>query len=763
MTADTTKTIEVEDIPAEIMDRLLLRARNEVEEGKEQAIRLTEPYPFTYAQVKAVSRLLTLDVDRPVLVLPQFEEMAEHPLINNGAYAGRYCIFDAQVVLNRAEGGKETIFDLVAAYDCHEKDPDPPHDKQHDHWNLLFPGELLTRGYKKPDLGFRYGRQHYAIQSKNLHIQAFSDKVLELGQVYRVGGLVWSAEDKKNTRAIAFHDEYMLIDWAVPLRNLLKIDDAFFAKFKGLSHDEIRNSVVFPFENSVSDYMELPFLAVFYIKSNTIPLNITFIGPPGCTKSGFLERLSAISGDPYMDAGNTTIKGLLPSFSPKNQSPGAMATARSFVICNEFFDLMKNAQNNDTTYDILRSMKTILEGKVAKCSSGVGSMDVMMRGCAIFGSNWLTMGKGGFLTSVKDMYSKLDAALLDRILIYPVPTAIQMRMKNLHERRVKELFNRHTLKTGEIDEIKIIAEMDTPYPLHTYDLRTLMAFKETLVATMEREAIDELILQGKIVQDKNGVEIYTRAQEFMANMASAYAFEDALTEGTVNKETREIHILAKHIRMAGALYQVIIRRHNRENENKVQQRKEYYKHAATKGQMFILDTLKKAFLSAKDAKGAKVPMDFVVMQYNSVCSDSSWEVNIRPLLDDKCVMWDGEYLMWLPDELDEAAINELFLGGGSFGQFSNVLLRNYLISDNGLGGQLRHNWLNEKLPNRPTEEVQKLVLEALYAYTPQSTTVAEIREKQPKLERDQIENALMYLHLSGKLVRYPGARYGLTP
>jgi hypothetical protein len=760
---DDIKTVEVEDIPPELMDSLIRRAREATNDDKEVSVRLTVPYPMEWAQVKAVSRQLTLDCDKPVVVLPKFEALAQHPLIHEGAYAGKYCVFEAQVVLDRAEAGKQTIFDLVSVYDCHERDPDPPHEKIHDHWNLLFPGELLTRGYKKPDLGIRYGRHHYAIQSKDLYIQAFCEEKLELGQLYRVGGMLWSAEDKKNTNPIPFHEKYMMIDWAVPVRNLLKIDDSFFAKFRGLSHDQVRNSVVFPFENSVTDYKELPFLAVFSIKSNTIPLNITLIGPPGCTKSGFLERLAAISGDSYLDAGNTTIKGLLPSFATRLQSPGAMATARSFVLCNEFFDLMKNAQNNDSTYDILRSMKTILEGKVAKCSSGLGSMDVVMRGSAIFGSNWLSMGKGGFITSVSDMYSRLDAALLDRILIYPVPTAIQMRMKNSHERRVKELFNRHTLKTGEADEIKIIAEMATPYPLNTYDLRTLMTFKEKLVASMGQEAIDELIAQGKVIQDKYGVEIYTRAQEFIANIASAYAFEAALIEGKVHSDTKEIPILLQHVRAAGAFYQVVLRRHNRENESKQQQRKEFYTHAATKGQKFILDTLRAKFLAALDTGSERMLLDFMVMEFERVCPDTSWEVSIRPLLDDKYVVWDGEYLMWLPEELDESAVSALFLGGSALFQQSDVLLRYHLVSGNGIGGQLHHNWLNESLPIRPTEGVQKLVLEALSTYYPQPVMVAEIRTKTPELADDAIENALMHMHLAGKLVRLPGNRYSVKP
>jgi hypothetical protein len=151
------------------------------------------------------------------------------------------------------------------------------------------------------------------------------------------------------------------------------------------------------------------------------------------------------------------------------------------------------------------------------------------------------------------------------------------------------------------------------------------------------------------------------------------------------------------------------------------------------------------------------------MEFERVCPDTSWEVSIRPLLDDKYVLWDGEYLMWLPEELDEAAVSALFLGGNAMFQQSDTLLRFHLIQGNGIGGQLRHSWLNESLPIRPTEEVQKLVLEALSAYNPQPATAAEIRAKAPELATHQIDNALLHMHLAGKLVRYKGSRYGVKP
>ena len=760
MTEINSKVVGLDEIPPELYAECEQRASALIHEGEEQAIRLDVDYPLGWSQVKDISRRLTLELDKPILVVPRLKAQVQNSLIYQGSYSGKYCVFEAQVIADKSENNKETIFDLVSVHDKQIKD-DETKEMIHSHWNLLFPDEPQTSGYKKTDLAFKYGRHHYVLQSENLVFQAFVEDKLELGQVYRVGGLTWSAADKKNTKAVAFHDNYCMVDWAIPMRNLMTIDQTFFNKFRHLSHDQIRNSIAFPFENSISDYKELPFLAVFHIKSNTIPLNITMIGPPGCTKSGFLKRLAAISGDPYLDAGNTTIKGLMPSFAPKSSAPGAMATARTFVICNEFFDLMKNAQNNESTYDILSSMKTILEGDSAKCSSGLGSMIIIMRGSAIFGSNWISMGRGGFLTSVTDMYSRLDKALLDRILIYPINTKFQMQMKNLHERRVKELKNTFTAKTGIREEVKVLEQMDTPYPLNTYDLRTLLTFKENLVARMGADAVAEVITQGRTIQERYGVDQYTRAQDFIANIASAYAFEDALIAGKVDKDTREIWISQDNVRSAGAFYQTILHRHRGESENAAQQRRDFYTHGATKGQKMILDFLKNIFEKAADSESAKVRMDAVYDEFNKICSDISWEVSIRPLLDEKMVLWDGENLMWLPEQLEDVVLFNLFRGRqGVWLQDAELLLRLHLAEGNGIGGELEHHWLNDSLPIRPTEEVQNKILKGLELY-PQSC-IADLCNMPPQLGVDVIRNGVYYLHLSGKLTCADG-RYSLRP
>ena len=754
----------IEDIPQELRIALTAKAGRSVVPHAVQHILLEEPYPFTWAQVKLVSRLLTEEHDRPVVVLPKFERLGEHPLIRKTFTENEYCTIDAQVVVNTVEGGGTERYCIADVYDCHMKNDEDPPRLVHHHWNLLFPGEPQTRGYKKPDLGIRLGSYIYILQSENVRFRAFSDKKLELGQIYRFGGMVISAADKKNTHTVGFEETFMLVDWAVPVRELLAIDEDFFAKFKGLTHDQIRNSVVFPFENSVEDYMELPFISVFYIKSANIPLNITYIGPPGCTKSGFLERLSAISGDPYIDGGNTTIKGLLPSFSPKSQSPGAMATAHTFALCNEFFDLMKNSQNVEDSTEIIKSMKTILEGKTATCRSGVGTMDIKMRGSAVFASNWLKVNRNaGYLTSVDAMYGSLDPALLDRILLYPVPSHIQMKMKTRHENRVKNLMSRHKLETGEDNEIKTLADMRTPYPLNTVDLRTIIAFKETLVAITNADAENELILRGEQIQkDFNTVEKYTRAQDFITNIASAYAFERGLVNGIIDKNTRQVDITKADIQEAAALYSIILHRHRGQFENSAQQRKEFARHGASKGQAFILEYLRNKFQSAgTDPNAAKVLLDQVVMEYTRVRGEKEWQSDILELVNRRYILFDEEYLMWLPDELEPAALEELFLGGISF-TYADVLLRNHLVTGNGIGGNLKHCWLKQ-LPIRPTDELQKLVEEALNAYYPLPATAEEIRTKAPSLAPYQIHQALLHMHLAARLVRLPGGKYAVKP
>ena len=462
-------------VPYEIYEKmreLAIQKMNELEArdvtGK---IRLWHHKPMSWYMIKELSKRLTAEFDTPILVLPKTEYGDEIP---EGPMTGEYVQFDAHVILIRTEGDKSAIMEVAACHERGHKDKDTEQ-YVHDAYALCFPGEMVLKSFYKPELSFPIARHTYQMQHKSLNFIAYSDEPLELGQVYRVGGVMFHAPDKKNTKAVPFHEAHMLIDWAVPLKNTLDVTPEFFNKFKGLTHTDFVNSVAFPFENSISDYKELAFIAAFYIRSGTIPFNVFLVGSPGCTKSAFLKRMSAISGDVFVDGGSATLKGIMPSFSPKAVSVGVMGTARYFVLINEFLHIVKGGDKAEAPYNVLSALKNLLEGEKTHVPSGIGAMDVKMRGSTFIASNWIELGRGNRLSSINDFYGKFDSALLDRFFLYPVRQKTQMRIVDQHSEEVKDRMKVFERETGIRDEIEILEKMPTPYPLDTYDIRILIS------------------------------------------------------------------------------------------------------------------------------------------------------------------------------------------------------------------------------------------------------------------------------------------------
>ena len=751
-----SKSPDHDRFPDELTDLIADEVRRNPNFGEQSSgggvivpIKVYVDYPMTWRQVKEQSRFMTANEDYPVLILPQVREGNHDKHIRDSPYSGYYCSFEAQVTLVRTDNDKNAVFEIARTVERFEKKTG-----EHESYGLQFSDEAPTKGFYQPELSFKLSKHVYQLQTDGMNIIAFSEIPLELGMVYRIGGMMWSASDKKNTKAINFHDVYMLVDWAVPARNLADTNEDFFRKFRGLDHRTIVDSCAFPFENSIDDYKELSFLAVFNVRAGTVPLNIMIMGTPGCTKSAFMKRMASISGDTMYDGGSTTLKGLLPSFSPKALTAGAISTARHFVLVNEFFEIVKTAQHMEGGYDVLSKLKMLLEGEITPCTSGNGSMEVRMRGATFMASNWIEFHGSTRLCTVNEFYSKLDPALLDRLLVYPVNQRLQNKLVNQHSARVKERMKQFSKSSTLKDEIKLIEKMPTPYPLNTYDLRTILVFKDRLVPQMKENALQQLIRECAELQSVYSYEKYTRAQDFITNIASAYALERALCEGKVHMETREIEIIDADVRAAASYYRLVIERHSGKMENFRGQRREFYDNSATKPQKWVLDTLKEAYKNGVTREFRSVETDVITAGILAHYPESDPGVTLRALIEQKIIVWDGQRLMWLPDKLEDAALSALLMAGGALLQYVDILYPLSLVDGVGLEGKVEVPWIFDT-PPMPSEEVRKLVRELCS----KPRTIQEIKVAAKETE---VDSAIYAMHLGGELRCHEG-RYETAP
>jgi hypothetical protein len=317
-----------------------------------------------------------------------------------------------------------------------------------------------------------------------------------------------------------------------------------------------------------------------------------------------------------------------------------------------------------------------------------------------------------------------------------------MKMVDQHSERVKDLFKAYEVATGRRDEIEIMEKMPTPFPLNTYDLRTILLFKEQLTSRMEKDAIQSVNWAVAKVRLKYTYERYTRVRDHIANIASAKAFERALREGTVKPDTKEIHISRTDVEEASEMIDLVFSYYDGRMENEKATRKEFYQVSATPEQKFIIDTLKDRYKAGGSRDACSMPLDLLCDSFRSKYGTMDWGFQIFPLLAERIVAYDGMNLIWLPDEMEDGLVHALFVGDSQRDFVSTENLRKlHLLDDSLLSG-----WM-ATLPLQSTEEVQKLV-RGLCVQTPVKLEDLKIRAG---LNSEVADNALMYMHLSGEL------------
>jgi len=109
-------------------------------------------------------------------------------------------------------------------------------------------------------------------------------------------------------------------------------------------------------------------------KSDGYPLSTLSLGVPGCSKTMEIECLEHIFGEAVMEAGNSTVKSLVPSFKENPASPGFIMNQNRVALIDELVKMIdKQMEGNGSTSIIknqLSQLNYILEHKVRSVGSG---------------------------------------------------------------------------------------------------------------------------------------------------------------------------------------------------------------------------------------------------------------------------------------------------------------------------------------------------------------------------------------------------------
>ena len=494
---------------------------------KGNVVIFSEKHAFSVAQVLALSKQLTSKFEMPVVVLPAAKK-APHMEEASAPMSSRYVTFKCKITGDVQQ--YKNMFELFRAFKFTVE--------EETRYAIYFISEKTpTRKsfYYDEFRSIRLERFSYLAIAGHRKFILLSDKPLRIGHEYEVTGLCFTVRDLQNMKIHLGKRQAVCLSMHVKDEDeILRTDWETVEKCKGKSFEWFVKSVTYPFDNCLAEFAELMTTSTFHLTTGFL-FNILLIGGPNRGKTAFLSKMASIFGDEVIETGASTMKGLIPSFYHNNIDAGVLANAQHRALINEFFELLSKVDPRERP-SFLNQLKSVLEGRETFFTSGLGSMRTRMRADLMAGSNFPRKKGGSFYHSVLELYEDWDGALLDRILFYTVPSQ-QESLVVEYKDYVRNLL-RMTGGTDEIEQLKLLKS--PPELLNRREIKNLAVLGKKMIVKVGNTELQKKL--GMRMMKTLPAEKCTRHQEFLLNIASAYAYMRCLLGGLVTPHTRIIQV-----------------------------------------------------------------------------------------------------------------------------------------------------------------------------------------------------------------------------
>jgi len=158
------------------------------------------------------------------------------------------------------------------------------------------------------------------------------------------------------------------------------------------------------------DNMGLLILAFLFSSHDEYPLHLTIYGKQDSGKSTIINTTLNKFNESYtlIDGGNTTLKGIVPSFGGKVPKIGVILESKRICAIDEFFRVIKSEEDNDKL-SVLNNF--LLHTKYSN-KTGKGDIDCQMRSKLFCVTNPL------YGSNFEETIKKLPPSTVDRMLIW---------------------------------------------------------------------------------------------------------------------------------------------------------------------------------------------------------------------------------------------------------------------------------------------------------------------------------------------------------
>jgi len=235
----------------------------------------------------------------------------------------------------------------------------------------------MRRKVLKTETAYFY---RYIFKEGDAEYNMLSEKKLDLEESI-IQGMILELNDKilVGDKAAFLDTKSLLLfvhDYKTKQQKISTIDELF--KLVDFSREDLLNMLFSHIDarGNLKTFVQPEFintLILSWLFSGKLnyPLHINIVGPPSCGKTELLKRLEALFKEDVEDCGNSTIKGLIPSFYGKRPKLGALLSRRRVALLDELLNMIHRSSSGDTDLGTMfTTTNNILEHAKSSYSSG---------------------------------------------------------------------------------------------------------------------------------------------------------------------------------------------------------------------------------------------------------------------------------------------------------------------------------------------------------------------------------------------------------
>jgi hypothetical protein len=399
----------------------------------------------------------------------------------------------------------------------------------------------------------------YKLVEQGTEYAMLSEHPLEFGEHYIDGTAIKIADNLKigqdKNSKISSKQKIIICHSARALITKINTVQELYDKFNGTSPDDVMDYIMSK-DNKVyiqpEYFTTLLWCFFFSSKNEDYPLHLCVVGKKFSGKSTVQKIMFKKFNEPvtFIDGSNSTLKGLVPSFTGKIPEIGMLMRCKRLCVIDEFFKMLKSEEDHSK----IGMLNNALTHTVASNTSGRGSITIGVH-CKVLANTNPLYGK-----TFEESINALPDNFVDRVLMYKqdelhykwvrsgkhIKTNYKSKISSYDLLAIYDFFNSFTCNM-DLDKLYSIVEASKPlvpyFMLELYATRYGVHHPVCLLDGIVKKRCYQNKLQDFTAIDQDYKEFEKLWQMIIINWYDSYT--TAEQERLISQEQKEFVALVK--------------------------------------------------------------------------------------------------------------------------------------------------------------------------------------------------------------------------